>query len=214
MCVISKPCSHEELEKYVLTAAIIAAAISCSEEIMCQEGTRKGCPNIPRQRKSVEEIFSSLGPTYSKSAYRMRTDSFYKLHDLLCGCNPNPNKRKRGATQNGPIASKSKLSMALRFFAGGDNYDIGGHHGVHTNAVHDAVWEIVDRVNGCESLQIKFPDHEGQKLNTQEFMKKLGVNFNLESMSCSLSTAKINQLLSKGTSCQLTITHPNCESFL
>lgn len=83
MCVISKPYSHEEFEKYVVTAATIAAAITCSDEFMHTEGTRKGCPNIPRQRKTVEEIFSSLGPTYSKRAYRMRTDSFYKLHDLL-----------------------------------------------------------------------------------------------------------------------------------
>ena len=68
--------------------------------------------------------------------------------------------------------------MALRLFTGGDSYDIGSHHGIHTNGVYDAVWDIVDHVNGCNSLKIKFPDHDGQMLNAREFMKKSGVNFN------------------------------------
>lgn len=115
MCAISKPYSREDLKKYVLTAAAIAAAISCSDECLHNEGTRKGCPTIPRQRKTVEEIFSNLGPACSKRAYRMRTDSFYKLHYLLCGTNPSCNKRKRGVASNSDIASKTKLIMALRF---------------------------------------------------------------------------------------------------
>ena len=82
---------------------------------MNKEGTRKGCKTIPRIRKSVEDIFAGLGPVYSRKSYRMRTDSFYKLHDMLFAHNPYPNKRKNGVTTNGPITSKSVLSQALRF---------------------------------------------------------------------------------------------------
>ena len=108
----------------------------------------------------------------------MRTDSFYKLHDKLFGRNPYRNKRKNGATPNGPITSTSALSQALRFVVGGAAYDIGDKHGVHTNKVYDSVWDIVHRVNECDELKIKFPDHVDQKNIAEEFMKKSWVNFN------------------------------------
>ena len=140
MCVISKPHSHDELENHAVTAATIASALSFSDELMNEGSRRKGHPNIPRQRKSAEATFASLGPTCSKRVCRMRIDCFHKLHDFLHGSKPNTNKRKRGATQNGTTTRKAKLSMALRFFAGGYNHGIGGHHGVHSNVVCDAVW--------------------------------------------------------------------------
>ena len=108
----------------------------------------------------------------------MRADSFYKLHDMLFAHNPYPNKRKNGVTTNGPITSKSALSQALRFFAGGATHDIGGNHGVHTNKVCNAVWDIVDRANENDGLKLKFPDHAEQKRIADEFMKKSWVNFN------------------------------------
>ena len=89
-----------------------------------------------------------------------------------------PKQTQSGTTQNGPITSQAKISMVFRFFAGRDDYDIGSHHGVHTNGVYHAVWDIVDRANGRASLKIKFPDHDGQMLNAREFMKTSGVNFN------------------------------------
>ena len=47
MCAIVKPHSYEELEKYAITAATIVPAILCSDELMNEDRTRKGCPNIP-----------------------------------------------------------------------------------------------------------------------------------------------------------------------
>ena len=178
MCILSKPCSHEELEELAVTAASIASSIVAADDFMNKEGTRKGCKTIPRIRRSVEDIFAGLGPVYSRKSYRMRTDSFYKLHDMLFRDNPYPKKRKNGVTPNGPITSKSVLSQALRFFAGGATYDIGDNHGVHTNKVYDAVWDIVDRVNQNEGLKIKFPNHEEQKIIADEFMNKSWVNLN------------------------------------
>ena len=115
MCVLYKPCSHEELEQLAVTAASIAASIVTADDFLSKEGTRKGCKTILRIRRNVEDIFASLGPVYSRKSYRMRTDSFYKLHDMLFGRNPYPNKRKNGVTSNGPITSTSILSQALRF---------------------------------------------------------------------------------------------------
>ena len=94
MCIVSKPISHEDLELSAVTAASAAASILTADFLLHNEGTRKGFPTIPRIRKTVEEIFSGLGPTYSKRAYRRHTDSFYKLHDKLFPRNPNPTKKK------------------------------------------------------------------------------------------------------------------------
>ena len=140
--MISKPHSHEELEKRTARAAAIAATLSCSDELMNEGSRRKGCPNVPRRRKSTKEALSSLGPTHSKRVHHARTESSHKSHDSLCGPSTNPNKRKRRAAQNDPIASKEKLSMALRFFAGGDNCGISGDRGAHTSIACGAVWEF------------------------------------------------------------------------
>ena len=70
---------------------------------------------MPCVRKSMENTFISLGPAHSRKSYHLRTDSCYKLHSMLFGGNPHPNKRKNGVTLNRSIALKSTLSQALRF---------------------------------------------------------------------------------------------------
>jgi hypothetical protein len=67
-------------------------------------------------------------------------------------------KRKRGNTPNGPITiTATRLSIALQYFAGGSPVDILVVHGVSHSEVFKCVWMVVDAVNQCESLAIKFP---------------------------------------------------------
>ena len=61
-------------------------------------------------------------------------------------------KRKRGKTPNGDIGPSSRLSMALRWFAGGEPIDIMQTHGVGYDEVYNSVWEIVDAINACPQL--------------------------------------------------------------
>ena len=67
-----------------------------------------------RVRKTVEEIFSGFGPIYSKRAYRIRANSFYKLYNTLFPHSHNPTKNV-ATIPNRPILLKSKLSQAFRF---------------------------------------------------------------------------------------------------
>ena len=159
MCVISKPISHQELETIAIVASSLITTV-VNDEIAKKGSNRTGTTTIKRQRVEVEDIFDKLGLTHSRRAYRMRTDSFYKLHKMLYGSEPNIKRRKSGKVVNGAISSTAKLSMALRLFAGGDKADIGLVHGVHTNEPYRAMWEIVDLVNSCEDLKIKFPSHK------------------------------------------------------
>ena len=48
--------------------------------------------------------------------------------------------------------------MALHWMAGGDKMDIAPNHGVGFDEVMKSVWAVVDAVNSCDDLKMKFPD--------------------------------------------------------
>lgn len=98
---------------------------------------------------------------------------FWKLHGLLQPYCQRQTKRKRGATPNGDIPSSAKLSMALRWFAGGEPADIFQNHGVHYSEVYTSVWEIVDAINLCPSLQMEFPDDHREQMKIAAGFKEL-----------------------------------------
>jgi hypothetical protein len=76
-----------------------------------------------------------------------------------CGCN-----------RNGIIDTPLRLSMALRYFAGGNPYDVSLVHGVAPRDVYNSVWIVVDAVNACPDLAITFPEnHDDQKKIAAEF---------------------------------------------
>lgn len=64
---------------------------------------------------------------------------------------------------NGLIPSPTRLSNAIRYFAGGSVYDISLVHGVCVRKVYYSVWIIVDAVNTTPELAIEFPDYTKQQ---------------------------------------------------
>ncbi len=98
-------------------------------------------------------------------AYRMKEESFWhlhrKLHPYLGGKTRPPSgskKKHRNGAKNGIIPSTIRLSVALRYFAGGSPYDIAIAHDISHTEVFESVWKVVDGVNKCQELQIKFPE--------------------------------------------------------
>ena len=90
----------------------------------------------------------------------------------------NPKKRKRGSSVNGNILPSSRLSMVLRWMAGGDKLDTVLNHGVGWGQVMKSVWKIVDRVNTCESLKHPFPsDYNEQQRIADGFKRKSAASF-------------------------------------
>jgi hypothetical protein len=151
-----------------------------------QQTVGHSSPHIRRQRRDVSSMFHELGPIYSRRAYRMDTDSFWALHRLL---RPHlkgrvrpaslRSKKKRGAV-NGVIPSTIRLSIALRYFAGGSSYDISLTHGVSHTEVYKSVWLVVDAVNTCKKLNIEFPsDHVRQREIAEGFAKKSSAFFKM-----------------------------------
>ena len=135
---------------------------------------RMHSPNIPRQRRSMRSIFEEYGPVYSRRAYRMDQEAFWKLHTIL---GPLLKKDERltpgGGNPNGEIPTDLRLSMALRYFAGGDAYDIMISHGVSHSAVYASIWSVMDAVNKSPFLKVEFPrQHSTQYAIARQFRQK------------------------------------------
>ena len=79
---------------------------------------------------------------------------------------------------NEKIATSFRLSISIRYFACGCPLDIMSSHGVGFNDVYNSIWEIVDAINLCPQITIKFPTyHQKQQYIAKMFSKKSSVGF-------------------------------------
>ncbi|CAB9521960.1 unknown protein [Seminavis robusta] len=138
------------------------------------DGRGGGKPHRYRKRKFVNDIFNELGPHYVRRAYRMEPASFWRLVRILQpymkgGKSKRKAAQKSGA-KNGLIPLPSRVSAALRYFAGGAAYDIAVVHGMGHTDVYRSVWKVVDAVNKCPKLDFSYPsDHNEQQKIADDF---------------------------------------------
>ena len=143
----------------------------------------RGAANHHTARKDIEkDIFEPLGPYYLRRSYRMNKDSFYTLHDILQVQLEDHFFPKRGGRRNvekSPyiISTKIRLSIAIRYFAGGSPYDIMLVHGVSHKSVFTSIWGVIDAVNSCEKLAFHFPNHTQQQTIANGFQLMSGAKF-------------------------------------
>ena len=144
-----------------------------------------------RTRKNVSDIFQEFGPTFVRRAYRMQESSFWKLEAILHPYmkraaktkskkrSTRTKKHKNGA-RNGLIPLPTRLSCALRYFAGGSAYDIMVLHGISYSEVLKSVWVVVDAVNRCPDLDIGYPtDYDQQRAIARGFQDKSAPGFSV-----------------------------------
>ena len=79
---------------------------------------------------------------------------------------------------NGGIPMTLRLSITIRYFAGGSPLDLMSSHGVGYCDVYRSIWMIVDMINTCPNLSIKFPSRFKQREFAREFETKSSVGFN------------------------------------
>lgn len=138
---------------------------------------------IWRQRKDLErDICAAYGDYFFRRVYRMTKESFNELRDILkprleAIFFPGRGGSRNPATSNYLICTKMRLSMALRYFAGGSPYDIMLTHGVSYKSVFISVWGVVDAVNSEGKMAFHFPDHDAQTEIAQGFMNMSGASF-------------------------------------
>jgi hypothetical protein len=121
-------------------------------------GTANRTRLIRRRRRDVSDLFYELGDNNSRRAYRMHPSVFKKLCELL---------RPRLEQQldpmcllripNGPISYTIRISITLRYLAGGQPMDIALDHGVSHSEVFTSLWMVIDAINQEPDLAINFP---------------------------------------------------------
>ena len=79
---------------------------------------------VRRKRKIMSDIFAELGPLYMQKSYRMQEQHFWMLYNMIKDFSPIEKKRKRNkrGNINGSISMTLRLSIAIRYFAGGAPY--------------------------------------------------------------------------------------------
>ena len=135
---------------------------------------------LNRDRQPFDDkVGANLSVYLFRRIYRMSRGSFDKLRDLL---QPKLDKiffPKGGGSQDVKkcrylIDTKTRLSLALRFFAGADLLDIMKIHDEGLISVYYSVWGVNDAINQTEGLAYKFPDHDHQKEIARGFRRKSG----------------------------------------
>ena len=135
--------------KLNLVCIFVAMVLAQSDLYEDPIATGHSSPPIERKQRPVYTIFRELGPIYTRRAYRMHEDDFWVLHKILqkhLGGKVRPDKgsrkRHRNGAPNGLISSPTRLSVALRYFAGGSPYDIAIAHGISHTEVFESVWKV------------------------------------------------------------------------
>ena len=150
-----------------------------------QEGSRDGIKALSCIRRSVEEIYTGMGPYYFRRAYRMKYESFWILHEHLeMGIEvarlESKEYKNRGGRDggmyvlppvpNGPISTSVRLACALWYFAGGSSFDIMSKYGIGHSEVMESVWYVVEAVNKLDEFKIEYPESaDAQEKIAREF---------------------------------------------
>jgi len=171
-----------KVEFLTITLSLLAASAPCDLGISePPKLTQRRSAHNNRTRRPINSMFKEQGPIYVRRAYRMHSRSFWTLLSSLCPhLKEQPREAKRGA-KNGFTSHATRLSVALRYFAGGRTDDIALVHGISHTAVYQSVWQIVDAVNKCnEKLGIQHPtDHDEQRKIAQGFKRRSRTGFDI-----------------------------------
>jgi hypothetical protein len=119
-------------------------------------------------------LFYELGDKNARRAYRMKTYVFWRLCDLL---RPQLDKQyddpfSMTRIPNGPICHCIRISITLRYLAGGQTMDIALVHGVSHSEVFESLWMVIDAINKEPSLIISFPDTHTEQTKIADGFKK------------------------------------------
>jgi hypothetical protein len=136
-----------------------------------------------RERDSFDKkVGNKLSDYFFRRVYRMERSSFNKLFEILEPSLERIFFPRNGGTRKANksrylIDTKTRLSIAIRFFAGADPLDIMQVHDVSLMSVYYSVWGVVDALNACEELRYTFPNHEEQEEIARGFGQKSGAAF-------------------------------------
>jgi hypothetical protein len=120
------------------------------------------------KRKTFEELRDSLSDWLFRRAYHMSKLSYESLYAIIQQRLDREFLVRGGGTRGLQgssyiISTKIRLSIALRYFAGGAVYDIMLVHGVYMPSIYASVWGVIDVINNTPELDFHFPSKERQQ---------------------------------------------------
>ncbi len=151
----------------IITAAALSAAMTTLDGRK-EEEEKKTSTRIKRERRTVEQIYQSLGVTYFRCAFRMDYDKFQLLHhkidaeinDVMSRFYIRKGGRKGGnyippPVQNGAISNMTRIACALQYFCGASAYDLMANFDISHPEVMKSVWFVVDAINQVDEFRIQ-----------------------------------------------------------
>ena len=169
---------HEALQASLLSqvASVIGSIAAFTAFNMEDDGPQSsyrgrvpGSKNKKRKRKDMAEYLGSMDEKLFQRRYRMSKDAFYMLLDIIGDHLPSTGEdRKRGSTPNGNVTREARLSIALRYCAGGDPLDIASMHGMPDNYVSKNLRGVVDAIHSSPELDINFPKTHEEQMQVME----------------------------------------------
>jgi hypothetical protein len=147
-------------------------------------GRMLGTKTITRTRKTVEEMFSQLGG-YANKAWKSDLDQFNEMHETLRPYLEEEfcvGERSRGATVNGEVSIKLRLSAAIRYYCGASVYDLMLTHGLGRQTIYNSIYGVANAVNKCPNMDFNsggasFPSHDEQREIAAGFKMKSAADF-------------------------------------
>ena len=134
-------------------SAAAAAAATARRERVAREN---------RVRLDWEQRMRTLSPKEFRLTYRMDSEAFgillERVRPAITTANPTQARRSSGSE----VSAVCRLSMTLRWLAGGCVHDIYQMHGVAYNTFYNSLWKTVDAINNHSLHKFKFDcdDHD------------------------------------------------------
>ncbi len=144
-----------------------------------------------RTRRTAEDSLESYGPASFRRAYRMSYECFCRLHNLLESNITTISNRRRPKSDpgerhhtrtppvpNGPVSSRIRLAIALRYFQGYPNLAVQEIYQVSHAVVLDSLWIVVQAINEYQPFNLGYPmEHDKQLQIAKDFKECSHVNF-------------------------------------
>ena len=143
-----------------------------------RSSNRLGVRNVVRLQFNWEQHCEILGEERFTRAYRMRRETFNNLLLSLERHLVQTAKRQSASCNVGAprrISSTCKVSMCLRFLAGGSYLDIGPTHFVHSSTFYQCVDEVLQAID--KAFSITFPQ------NDEAVLKEIAAGFSRKGQS-------------------------------
>ena len=150
---------RKQLDRYVLRG----------HEFLVYPGNPKGNKSLPREDRMPRMDWDRFSDRLDACAlwkrfYRMSKDSFFELLALVRPELERDTEKGDNASFDGVVTPEQRLSITLRYLAGGAYQDICLIHGIVTSTFYDVVKTTLIALDACPALEISFPLYDEQGL--------------------------------------------------